>query len=260
MNLSLITVTYNSAATVRDTMESVLAQSYPDVEYIVKDGGSTDGTVEICREYEERFRGRMRIISSPDAGIYDAMNQGITAATGEVVGFLNSDDVLADNGAVGRQMRQLEEEGADAVYSDVVYRTKDLKREVRYYSSAAFRPWKMRFGWMPAHPTFYCRKAIYEKYGAYSLDYKVAADYECLLRLLVKNGARAVYNPGVTVVMREGGISNNGFKSHWLIMKDHLKACKENGIYSNALLQCLRFPSKVMDLLRTRMRGMMAAW
>jgi len=253
MKISLITATYNSAATLRDTIESVLAQTYSDIEYIIKDGGSKDDTLVIAREYEPRFAGHMKIISAPDKGIYDAMNVGIQAANGEIVGLLNSDDVLASPDAVAKQMAFFDDTSVDAVYGDVLYVKEDLQTPVRYYSSKDFKPWKMKIGLMPAHPTFYCRKAIYEKYGYFSSKYKVAADFESLLRYIYINRIKCAYNPNLVVKMRTGGASSSGLASRKQIMKDHLQAFKDNGIYNNAFILSLRYPAKIWDLLSAKL-------
>lgn len=253
MKLTLITAAYNSAATLRDTFDSVLEQTYKDIEYILIDGGSRDETRSLIHEYEPLFGGRMRWISEPDKGLYNAMNKGIDMSTGEVIGLINSDDFLSAPDSVERQMAILEETQADAVYADVCYVDwNNVHRDIRYYSSVSFRRWKMRFGLMPAHPTFYCKRSVYEKYGNYRLDYKVAADFECLLRFLFIHRIRTVYNPMQVVTMRNGGVSSNGFESRKEIMLDHLRAFRENGVYTNPLFLSFRYFGKLWDLLKAR--------
>lgn len=176
MKITVITSTFNSSGTLRDTFNSILRQTWQDFEYVVVDGGSTDGTVEIIREYEKRFGGRLKWISEPDKGIYDAMNKGLRMATGDVVGILNSDDFFSSNDALSTVARVIE--GVDAVYGDVHFvRPDNLQKCVRYYSSKAFRPWMMRLGFMPAHPSFYCRREVYEKYGLFDSSFRIAADF-----------------------------------------------------------------------------------
>ena len=178
MKVSVITATYNSGTTLRDTLESVLAQTYPDIEHIVVDGGSTDNTMELVREYEPRYNGRLRYVSEPDKGIYDAMNKGIGMATGEVIGILNSDDFYTSADTVETLIGELERLKVDAVFGDIHFVDSDnLGKCVRYYSSAGFRRWKMLLGFMPAHPSFYCRKEAYERFGLFKTFYKVAADF-----------------------------------------------------------------------------------
>ena len=178
MVISIITATYNSAKTVRDTFQSVLSQDDTDYEYIVIDGGSKDGTVDIIREYEPLFGGRMKWISEPDKGIYDAMNKGICMATGDVVGLLNSDDFYTSCNILSRVASTFNDDGSlDAVYGDIHFvHGSNLKKCVRYYSSRPFHRRWMRFGFMPAHPSFYCKRNVYEKYGAFDLTYRVAAN------------------------------------------------------------------------------------
>ena len=186
MKISIITVTYNSADTLRDTMDSVLRQGYTDYEYIVVDGASKDGTVEIIREYESRFEGRMRWVSEPDRGIYDAMNKGIAMATGDVVGLLNSDDFYASDDILSTIADAFScPDAPDAIYGDIHYVDEvDITKVVRYYSSRKFARESMLAGYMPAHPSFYVRRECYEKYGTFDTSYRVAADFENLLRLI----------------------------------------------------------------------------
>lgn len=272
MKISIITATYNSASTVRDTLDSVLLQDYKDYELIIKDGGSKDDTLAICQEYEPKFEGRMRIISAPDKGIYDAMNQGIAAATGEVVGILNSDDFYTSFDILKAVVRRFEKyPDIDAVYGDVHYvEEEDTTRLVRYYSDKRFRRWWMRMGFMPAHPSFYCKKATYEKYkldgnkiegfkgnpscAYFNTTYKVAADFENLLRMIFVNRIKIHYVYRDFVTMRVGGASSSGYESHKQINKDHMRAFKENGVYSNYLLISLRYVYKFVELALGKIR------
>ena len=178
MKISIITVTFNSATTVRDTIESVLKQSYPNTEYLIVDGASKDKTVEIVKEYEPKFEGRLHVISEPDKGIYDAMNKGINMATGDVVGILNSDDFFTSDDVIARVADAFAKENdIDAVYGDIHFvKDENLQKCTRYYSSKSFRPWLLRFGFMPAHPSFYCKRSIFEKYGLYDLQYRTSSD------------------------------------------------------------------------------------
>lgn len=254
MVISIITATYNSARTVRDTFKSVLLQNYTDYEYIVIDGGSTDGTVEIIREYEPLFGGRMKWASEPDRGIYDAMNKGIGVATGDVVGLLNSDDFYTSDSVLSAVAQTLSDGELDAVYGDIHYvNDKDLTKCVRYYSSRPFHRRWMRFGFMPAHPSFYCRRSVYEQYGCFDLTYKVAADFECLLRLIFIHKIKTKYMPMDFVTMRTGGASTSGMASHKKIMHDHQLAFKKNGIYSNVLFEGLRYVYKVCEIIEYKL-------
>lgn len=251
MKISIITATFNSGWTVRDTIESVLRQTYADFEYIIKDGGSKDNTLEIVKEYAPQFGDRLKIVSAPDKGIYDAMNIGLQMATGDVVGILNSDDFFTSDDALQKIADAFEQNDIDATYGDIHFvNDDDLTKCVRYYSSAVFRRWMMRFGMMPAHPSFYCKKAAYEKYGIFDTSYKVAADFENLLRLIFVHRIKTLYIQKDFVTMRMGGASTAGFASRKQIMKDHLRALKANGIYSNVFFLSLRYIYKVYELVR----------
>lgn len=273
MKISIITATYNSAETLRDTMDSVLRQSYKEYEYVVIDGASKDNTVDIIREYEPRFEGRMKWISEPDKGIYDAMNKGIAMATGDVVGILNSDDFYTSFDvlqAVANAFAKLQD--IDAVYGDIHYvKPSDLTQTVRYYSSRMFRRSWMRCGFMPAHPSFYCRKSVYERFAKvkavngsglavngcpqyFDTSYKVAADFENLLRMIFVGRIKMHYIWKDFVTMRTGGASNSGMASHKQISKDHMRAYKENGVYSNYLLESLRYGYKIVEVIVGRIR------
>ena len=254
MKISIITATYNSGKTVGDTLKSVLAQTYHDYELLVVDGASKDNTLEVVKKMEPLFEGRMRYISEPDKGIYDAMNKGIRMATGDVIGILNSDDFYTSDDALACIAWTLENEKVDAVYGDIHYvDDEDLKKCVRYYSSKPFRRWMMRLGFMPAHPSFYCRKEVYEKFGAFDAEnYRVAADFENLLRLIFVNKIKTHYINKDFVTMRTGGASNSGLESHKRIMRDHLKALKKNGVYSNIFLLGLRYLYKIGEILKSK--------
>ena len=256
MKITVITATYNSGATLRDTLESVLRQNFRDFEHIVVDGGSKDNTLAIVREYEPCYGGRLHWVSEPDKGIYDAMNKGIRMATGNVVGILNSDDFYTSNDVLECVAKTMAAPDVDAVYGDIHFvRDGDLSRCVRYYTSRPFHRSWMRFGFMPAHPSFYCRKTIYEKYGAFDLSYKVAADFENLLRLIFVHRIRTHYLHKDFVTMRTGGASTSGLHSHEQIMHDHLRALKQNGIYSNLFFLSLRYPYKIGEILMTKINN-----
>lgn len=248
-------MTYNSVATLRDTMESVLAQTWGDLEYIVVDGASRDGTVDLIREYEPRFNGRMRWVSEQDGGLYDAMNKGIAMAAGEVVGMLNSDDFFTAPDILARVAERMERGDVDAVYGDVHYvAPEDLGKMVRYYSSRSFRRWQMRLGFMPAHPSFYCRREVYGRLGGFDTSFRVAADFENLLRLVYKGRIRMAYIPHDFVTMRRGGVTTSGLRSHLGIMRDHRRALRKNGVFSSVLLLALRYPFRLTEMLFCRKR------
>ena len=250
MKITIITATYNSSTTLRDTIESVLSQTYLDYEHIIVDGKSKDATLDIVREYELRYQGKLRYVSEPDKGIYDAMNKGIRMATGDVVGLLNSDDFYTSNDVLEHVARALSDPNVDAVYGDIHYvNDDDLTHCVRYYSSRVFRRGLMRMGFMPAHPSFYCRRVIYEKYGTFDTSLRIAADFENLLRLIFVNRIRTKYISEDFVTMRTGGASSSGMVSHKRILKEHMIAYKQNGVYSNLLLEGLRYLYKIGEII-----------
>ncbi|MDA3834764.1 MAG: glycosyltransferase family 2 protein [Spirochaetales bacterium] len=247
MKISIITVCYNSESTIRDTIESVLSQSYPDIEYIIVDGGSSDETVAIIDEYKDRIA---IVVSEPDKGIYDAMNKGIKLATGDVVGILNSDDFYQNNGVIKDVVCQFDSfPDSDLVFGDVVFVVPDkLKKIVRYYRSSHFKPWKLRFGWMPAHPATFIKKHAYDQIGFYSLDFEISSDYEMFVRLLLVHKLRFSRMNKVLVRMRMGGVSTAGIKSRLLLNKEIVRACRGNGVYTNLLFVLSKFPFKLMEL------------
>lgn len=245
--VSIITVCFNSAKTIRDTIESVLSQDYPHIEYIVIDGGSSDQTLEIVKEYSNRIA---VIVSEKDRGIYDAMNKGIFLARGEIVGMLNSDDVYIDEHAVSHLMKRMEDTRADSVFADLVIVDPDnLNKVMRYYDSSYFNPNKFRFGWMPAHPTFFVKKVLYDTVGPYSLDYQISADYEMLIRLLWVQKASYTYLQKPVVKMRYGGASTADLSRNLLLNREIVQACRANGIYTNLFLVLLKIPVKLWGLI-----------
>lgn len=250
MKISLITVTYNSGTTLRDTIQSVLAQTYRNLEYIVVDGLSKDNTMDIVREYEPQFEGRMKWISEKDKGLYDAMNKGVRMATGDVVGILNSDDFFTANDVLEKVAAGFDKQ-TDAVYGDLHYvHPDDLQHSVRYYSSKIFKRNLMRMGFIPAHPTFYCRRECFDKFGYYKTDYKIAADFDLLLRFIYVNRIRIKYLPMDMVTMRTGGASTNGLKSRMGGMNEHLRSLRENGVKSNRFILSLRYFYKITEYFR----------
>jgi glycosyltransferase involved in cell wall biosynthesis len=255
MLISLITITYNSEKYLRDTIESVLRQDYPDIEYIVVDGASKDATLDIVKSYEPQFNGRMKWISEPDKGLYDALNKGIRMATGEVVGILNSDDFFTSNSVLSKLATTFKNTHCDAIYGDIHFVNPNyLDKCVRYYSSATFRRSFMKIGIMPAHPSFYIYKKFFDKLGYYKTDYKIAADFELLLRFLYIHQINAQYIYLDVVTMRMGGMSTKSIKNRIIIMNEQLKAFRENGIYNNALILSLRYPMKTIDILKPKVR------
>jgi glycosyltransferase len=227
MKVSIITVAYNSAATIASTLASVEEQTHPDIEHIVVDGRSTDATMAIV----ERYRARLaHVVSEPDQGIYDAMNKGIALATGGIVGFLNADDVLNDAGAVAG-IAAAAAAGADVVYADLVYvRNDDLRRIVRRWRSGAFHRSRLSFGWMPPHPTFYVRRSLLHEVGGFDTSLRIAADYDLMLRCLTRPATTVAYLPQVVVRMRTGGVSNATLTSMMRKSREDLLALRRHRV------------------------------
>lgn len=251
MKISIITATFNSGLTIRDTIQTVLSQKYSDYEHIIVDGNSNDNTLDIIREFEPVYKGKLRWISELDRGLYDAMNKGISMATGDVIGILNSDDFYTSNDVLSTVVREIED--VDAVYGDIHYVSPaNLDKCVRNYSSKSFSRWKMRLGFMPAHPSFYCRREIYSSYGSFDLSFKVAADFEQLLRLIYIHNISTKYIEKDFVTMRTGGASSSGLQSHKKIIRDHMLAYKKNGLTPSYFLESLRYIYKLVEVAKYR--------
>ena len=247
MKISIITVCYNSEEHLQETIESVLKQSYHNIEYIVVDGGSKDKTLDIIKSYHGKIN---HWISEPDNGIYDALNKGIRMATGDVVGIINSDDYFHRSDAIEKVAECLKENKAESVFADIIFvQRENPEKHVRYYSSRSFKPWKMRFGFMPAHPTFFTYKRNFEKYGFYDTSFKIAGDFEIMVRMFLKHKVSFQYIPMDMMKMRTGGVSTRSLKSTFIINKENLKALRENGFYSNYLFLFSRYVIKVFHYL-----------
>lgn len=228
MKFSIITVCFNSAEHIADTLQSVEAQIGVDLEHWVIDGGSRDATLTIVGEHARPWR---HVVSEPDRGIYDAMNKGLRLATGEVVGFLNSDDVFADTGVLSRIGKAMQDDRVDACFGDLVYVGEhDLSRVVRYWKSREHRPGLCARGWMPAHPTFYARRTIYERFGDFDLSLTLQSDFEMALRLLDIARIRTRYLPGIMVRMRMGGASNASLRNVVRGNLEAARACRKHGL------------------------------
>lgn len=243
LKVSIITVCYNSAVTLADAIESVLAQNYHDIEHIVIDGGSTDGTASILKKYKGRIT---KVVSEPDGGIYDAMNKGISLATGDAIGILNSDDFYASNDVIENVVKAFTKE-TDMVIGDVAFVDRvNVQKRLRYVSGSGFTPWSwlLRFGWMPPHPATFMRKNVYGTFGCYKTDFAIASDYEFFVRTLMVGRMRTVHTPKALVTMRVGGASTGGFKSTLVISHEILRALRENHIYSNTMFVWSRLPLK----------------
>lgn len=246
--ISIITATYNSAETINDTIKSVLCQTNKDFEYIIVDGGSTDETIDIVKSYESEFSGRLKWVSEKDKGIYDAMNKGIKMASGDIIGILNSDDYYTSDDILQTIADAFKCRNVDAIYGDIHFIKDGVPDKcVRYYSSRLFSPFWLRFGFMPAHPSFYCKRDVFDKSGLYRLDYKIGSDYEMMVRLFRKHKISSRYVPKDFVTMRTGGASNSNLQSRLTLIKEDVKACRDNGIYTNELFICLKFLYKIFE-------------
>jgi glycosyltransferase involved in cell wall biosynthesis len=228
MKISLITITYNSASTLEDTILSVVNQSYKNIEYIIVDGGSTDGTQVIIEKYKSSIP---VFISEKDEGLYDALNKGIRLATGDVIGIIHSDDFYTNNDVIKHVAGTFEKNSADAVYADLYYVNKDDTSKIfRKWKSGTYRHGMFVNGWMPPHPTLFVRKACYDAFGLFNLDLGSAADYEMCLRLIHKHRIRLAYLPEFIIKMRVGGKSNASLTNRLMANQNDRKAWQVNGL------------------------------
>lgn len=228
MKISIITITYNSEESIENTIKSVIRQDFTNKEYIIIDGNSTDRTLEIMEKYREHID---ILISEKDKGIYDALNKGINAATGDVVGFMHSDDMFNSHSVVRRVYEAFATNNVDAVYGDLQYVAHgDFNKIIRHWRSGDYKKWYLRFGWMPPHPTFYAKKEVYQKFQGFDLYYKISADYDSMMRYLGKYGVSVAYIPRVLTKMQVGGVSNRNMKTIKLKMKEDVRAAYKNKI------------------------------
>jgi glycosyltransferase involved in cell wall biosynthesis len=248
MKLSIITVVLNHSISIRATIESVLNQTWPDVEYIIIDGGSTDGTREIVESYGDRIK---VFLTEPDHGPYDAMNKGIHLATGDVVGMLNADDIYTTDRALERVVAAFQNHDTDTLFADIHFvKPPDWEKTVRYISGRYFKPWQLRFGFMPPHPTFFVRRNLFEQYGRYKTDYRIAADYELIIRFLHTHQVSYQYLPMDMVRMRTGGRSTKSIHSTYILNQEIVRACSENGIHTSMPLLFMKYFIKIFQYVR----------
>jgi glycosyltransferase involved in cell wall biosynthesis len=228
LQISVITAVLNGADTLGTALRSVQAQSWPQVQHIVVDGGSTDGTLGLLQSHAGRIA---ELVPGPDAGLYDALNKGIRRATGDVIGFMHADDQFASPYTLQRVAAAFEDPGVGAVYGDLVYVHKnDGNRIVRYWRAGQYERDHLAHGWMPPHPTFYVRREIYSRFGGFDTRYRIAADYENMLRILWRGRVKAAYVPQVMVRMRMGGISNCSVANMLRKSREDYAAMRQNGI------------------------------
>ena len=226
MKISIITATYNSQDTILDAIQSVASQSYDNIEHIIIDGKSTDNTLSIIKKNSDKFS---KIISESDEGIYDALNKGIKNATGDIIAFLHADDIYADNTIIENAVKLFSEKEADSIFGDLQYVSKeDTNKIIRYWKSGEFTISKLKKGWMPPHPTFFVKKEVYDKFGMFDTSFRIAADYDIILRFLGKHKISTAYLPEVMIKMRVGGESNKSIKNIIKKMKEDVKALKKN--------------------------------
>jgi len=249
MKFSIITVCFNSSKTILDTLKSVGGQTFGNVEHLIVDGASRDETLEVIRGYEGH---NVSVVSEPDDGLYDAMNKGIELASGDLIGILNSDDYFESNETLSVVARYFEQHPeVDVVFGDVVFVDPDRTEVVtRYYRANRFRPWKLRFGWMPPHPATFVRRSVYERFGEYRKDMKISADYEMFVRWLLRGQVSWGYLDKILVRMRAGGISTSGIRSSIILNREIVRACRVNGIYTNLFLVLLKTPFKLLELAK----------
>ncbi len=228
MKVSIITVVRNNVRTIDDCIRSVLGQTYPNIEYIVIDGGSVDGTVDMVDRYKNQIA---RFVCEPDEGIYDALNKGIKLSTGEVIGFLHADDFYANERVVEVVVKNMLSNNVESCYGDLEYVGKNKKYKiVRYWQSCTYRDDIFQEGWMPPHPTFFVRRKVYEEYGTFNTDFKISADYELMLRFLAKHKVSTLYIPDVLVKMTMGGVSNGPLQNVLLKTVEDYRAWKVNAL------------------------------
>lgn len=252
IKISIITVCYNSACTLKDTLESVALQRYKNFEHLIVDGGSTDGTLEIVRSWSDH---PLRLVSETDEGIYDAMNKGFLLATGDVVGFLNSDDFYSDSSVLEKIADAFQDESVDACFGDLVYVSQDRSSVVRYWKSKPFVKGSFTQGWCPAHPTFYVRKLIVNRLGSFDRAFKLAADMEFMMRYLERGKIRSIYISNILVKMRIGGATNQSWKNIVQQNREIFFALEKNGVpFSKAMFLLSKLKSRLGQFVVARIK------
>lgn len=228
MKVSIITATFNSEHTIQSCMDSVLGQTYTNIEYIVVDGNSSDKTLDYIREQASAHK-QIKYVSEPDMGIYDALNKGIERSTGDIIGFVHSDDHLANSLVIEHIVNEFKKEAIDGVYGNLHYvRFDDTSKVIRNWISQPFKMNLLNRGWMPAHPTLFLRDYVYRDFGNFNLDFRIAADYDFVLRIFSQSNLKFVYIPETITVMRTGGESNRNLRNLLLKSKEDLRALKNN--------------------------------
>lgn len=251
MKVSIITVCFNSGDSIAHTIESIMTQTYKNIEYIIIDGGSKDNTLDVVNRYSEQLN--FEIISEPDDGIYDAMNKGLAIASGEVITFLNSDDVFAHQKVVEKAIDVMLKSCNDLVFGDVQFIVD--KEVVRLYSSKGFKSWKLRFGWMPPHPGSFAKRELFQRSGGFDTTFKIAADYEMYVRWLLVEDVSFKRVNDVLVHMSLGGISTESWRARLKLNQEIVTACRKHHIYTNLLLVLSKIPFKLLELFIRKNKG-----
>jgi len=247
LKVSIITVVYNGEATIEDAVRSVAEQTYPNIEYIVIDGGSKDNTLSIVNRYRNVVH---KVVSEPDHGIYDAMNKGIREADGDIIGILNADDMYVSPHCIWQVVDAFVLHGVDAVLGALYFVKPDnLKKPVRVYHSIGFLPQHFQYGNMPPHPSTFILKRCYDEFGLYKTDYKIGADFELLARFICKKKIRYYCLAHFIVKMRTGGVSTRGVKSNLILNREILRACRDNLIPTNYIKIYAKYFNKLKQLM-----------
>jgi len=231
MKVSIITISYNSSSTIEKTLKSVASQSYPNIEHIIVDGGSKDNTIDICNSYSHISK----IISETDKGVYDAFNKGLKLAKGDIIGFLNADDTFYNENSIQEIVAAFNQNNVSIVYGNLDY-INEKGKIVRNWISRPYKQGLVKNAWMPAHPTFYCKKEVYDRLGGYNDSFKIGGDFELCLRFLEVNNINSFFLDKKLIKMLIGGISNSGLKSKWTIYKEELRAFRINEISINPVI------------------------
>lgn len=250
MKISIVTTSYNSEKTIEDTILSVLSQNYQNFEHIIVDGASKDSTMEIVKKYEDKYKGRLKYISQPDKGIYDAMNKGIQMATGDVIGLLNSDDKYANNKILKTISETIEKTNCDGIHGNLLYMDEETmtKPQRKWVTKST----NIRTGNITAHPTLYLKKEIYDKLGLYDLKYKVVADYNFMVKLLLNKNINLVHINEYLIYMRLGGVSSNGLKGYVYSLKESYKVLKDNNVKYAAIISFIRIIKTVWQMITAK--------
>lgn len=242
MRVSIVTAVRNGAATIADTLESVIEQDHPCIEHIVIDGASTDGTLDIVRQHGRRVA---VVRTAPDSGVYDAFNKGLAAASGDVIAFLNAGDTYTHRGVVSRLMSEFADPSLDLVFGDLVITAEsDRSHVVRHYRCGDFSPARLAGGFMPAHPTFFARRSVYQRVGRYDPSFRIAGDFELCVRVFSQGAVHFRHVPEVLVRMSDGGMSNRGLASVITVTREMHRACLRHGVETSWLRLMMRLPAK----------------